>query len=107
MSDFNPVSIRSLLVVMVHLNALKINSMQQGICILAIKSSDGITASSIGRIIRSEVSVVHGHLSGLMTRGLVYSKSYCDPETKEKCLGYHLTKEGELKSGLGGITNES
>jgi hypothetical protein len=39
MSDFNPVSIRSLLVVMVHLNANKINSMQQGICILAIKSS--------------------------------------------------------------------
>ena len=109
MIDFNPVSIRSLLVIAAQINKLDITSLKQTMCLLAIKSAPGIDSKRLGAICDSGVFAVHGFISGLVTRGLVYTQmDYVEGhQYKVQIHRYHLTPKGNQALSVGGLTNES
>ena len=109
MSDFNPVSIRSLLVIAAQINKLDITSLKQTMCLLAIKSAPGIDVKRLAAICDSGASAVHGFIGGLVTRGLVYTQmDYVEGhQYKVQIHRFHLTPKGNLALSVGGLDHES
>ena len=109
MSEFNPVSVRALLIIAAQINKLDITSLKQTMCLLAIKSSPGIDSKRLGAITSSATSAVHGFISGLVTRGLVYTQMdyVVGHQFKVQIHRYHLTPKGAMALSVDGLPEKT
>ena len=93
----SPPILRSMLISAATFHRLGVTTLNQYQCLLSIASKPGISAETLGNILGSRVSAVHGFCSKLVENDLVFIKMgyKSGRQFKVRLVQYYLTEKAE------------